>query len=673
MCAVLALAFARVVAAQPASGPPTFSREIAPIVFEQCAPCHRDGGDAPFSLTSYADVRRRAATIRAVVSQRYMPPWKPVPGVGDFLGARRLSDREIRLLMDWADAGTPLGDAAQMPEVPAVPVAGNPPDLVLTLPEYTLRADGPDVFRNFVVPVPIGQPRFVRGLRFSPRNPAVHHANIRVDSTAASDIADRADPLPGYEGLVLSAADYPDGHFLGWTPGQVEPALNDDLAWRLQPGSFLVIQMHLRPTGRVERLAPTIGLYFGPREATHLPTMIRLGRQNLSIAPGDRRHVVRDSFVLPVDVEVRALQPHAHYRARAVRAWARTPAGEERALLRIDDWDVNWQDRYVYRTPLHLPAGTTLGLEFIFDNSSANVRNPIVPAERAEWGWRSIDEMADLWIQVMTQSDRDRQRLAEAARVKMQTEDAIGGEQVLAREPNHADLRNDVATIYMALGQPEMALAHFRHVTRLRPGSAASHYNAGVALEALGQSEPAAERYREAISLQPAYASAHNNLGALLLRAGRPAEARPHFEHAVAADASNVDARANYATTLMALGAPDAAVPHMDAVFAARPSRLRALSPLIVWLAAHADPFKRRPADARRLAEQLMAIEPTPDAIALDTLAVALAAGGDFAAAISHVEAALRLLPGNAAERALMQQRLLLYQRGQPFVLPGRP
>ncbi|MFM8535942.1 MAG: tetratricopeptide repeat protein, partial [Acidimicrobiia bacterium] len=342
-------------------------------------------------------------------------------------------------------------------------------------------------------------------------------------------------------------------------------------------------------------------------------------------------------------------------------------------LLRIDDWDVNWQDRYVYRAPIHLQAGTTIGLEFVFDNSTANVRNPIVPAERAGWGWRSIDEMADLWIQVMTQSDRDRQQLAAAVRVKMQTEDAIGGEQVLTREPDHADLRNDVATIYMALGQPEKALAHFLHVTRLRPESAQSYYNEGVALEAVGRPELAAARYREAIARHPTYASAHNNLGALLLRTGLTAEARPHFERAVAADSRNVDARANYATVLIALGATAEAVPQSDAVIAARPSRLRALAPLIVWLAAHPDASKRRLTAARRLAEQLAAIETPPDALVRETLAIALAASGDFRAATTAAEAALRLVPATAPERSSIMERLLLYRGGRTFVLPSKP
>ncbi len=660
-----------VVRAQPPRAALTYSRDIAPIIFEKCSGCHRDGGDAPFGLTSYDEIRRHAATIRAVVANRYMPPWKPV--AGEFVGDRRLSGPQLRVLLEWIDAGAPSGPAEApaglQPTGPRLPE----PDLVLTLPEYTLRADGPDVFRNFVVPVPVSASRFVRGLRFTPRSPAVHHANIRIDPTAASYSADQADPSPGYEGLVLRSADFPEGHFLGWTPGQVEPVLDDDTAWRLERGSFLVVQLHLRPTGRVEHLAPSVELYFGDHAPSRTPSMIRLGRQSLSIPAGDPRHVVVDTFVLPVAVDVRAVQPHAHYRARSLRASARAPDGSERPLIQIDDWDVNWQDRYVYREPIPLPAGTTIRLEFIFDNSSANVRNPVVPPEPAWWGWRSGDEMADLWIQVQARSEEDRRRLESVARAKMHAEDVVGGEQLLTREPDHADLHNDVALIYMALGQPRQALAHFRDVSRLRPGAAQSFFNEGVALEALGEGARAASRYEDAIARQPDYAPAHNNLGALLLRIGRPDAARSHFERALVSDPRNFDAHANLATALLTLGAVTEAVAHIDMVAARAPERLRDLSPLLIWLAANPDASKRRPLVALRLAERLVTGPSPPDAAALDTLAIALAANGEFDAAIARTEAALRALPAMAGDRSSILLRLQSYRRGRPFVLPARP
>ena len=136
------------------------------------------------------------------------------------------------------------------------------PDLIVTLPDYALRADGGDVFRNFVAAIPVDETRYVRGLEFLPGSRAVHHANIRIDRTSASRELDEADPEPGYEGVVLKSADYPDGHFLGWTPGQMAPLAPAGRGWQLNAGTDFVVQLHLRPTGRLERVQPKIGLYF---------------------------------------------------------------------------------------------------------------------------------------------------------------------------------------------------------------------------------------------------------------------------------------------------------------------------------------------------------------------------------------------------------------------------
>src|SRR5262249_48163606 len=154
------------------------------------------------------------------------------------------------------------------------------PDLIVTLPAYEVAAGGPDVFRNFVVAIPGERARFVRGLEFRPGSPAVHHANIRIDPTPASRELDAADPAPGYEGVILKSADYPDGHFLGWTPGQAPPLGDDEMAWRLEAGSDFVVQLHLRPTGKPERIQPSIGVYFTAAAPSRTPSIVRLGRQD---------------------------------------------------------------------------------------------------------------------------------------------------------------------------------------------------------------------------------------------------------------------------------------------------------------------------------------------------------------------------------------------------------
>lgn len=653
---------------------PTFARDIAPIVHAHCATCHRADGDAPFALTSFDDVRQRASLIRDVTRRRYMPPWKPEPGFGDFHGTRRLGDDQIALIEQWVESGAPHGSPVDLPPAPRWPSRWplGPPDIVLQLPAYELRAGGADVFRNFVVPASGTGMRYVRGVQFRPGTPAVHHANIRVDRTVASRRLDDADPEPGYEGLILRSADFPDGHFLGWTPGQVMPVLSDALAWRLDANADFVVQLHLRPTGKTETVAPVIALYFGSGPPARTPTVIRLGRQDLDIPAGASTSRVTDSFVLPVDVELHAVQPHAHYRARDVHAWATLPDGSKRPILRIRDWDMNWQDRYQYAAPFWLPAASTITLEYSFDNSMANPRNPDRPLQRVGWGWRSADEMADLWMQVMTRSESDRVTLNRVARTKMQTEDIKGGERLLQQEPDHVALRNDVAMIYMALGRPEQAVTHFEAVTQLQPGSAAAWYNEGVALEAMGDWTRAAERYTQAIGIDGSYSAAHNNLGSLLLREGRLDGARREYELAIRADPLNAEAHANLGMVMLAERQPDAALAHVREALRLQPARLIHVTPFVWLLATHPEPAARRPRDARALADQIVSETGRRDLSALDALAAAHAALGQFDEAVRVASEALAAAsePAHTTMREAIRQRIAGYREGRAFTLP---
>ena len=325
--------------------PVTFNEDIAPLIREKCGPCHRPEGAAPFSLLTYADVRQRATQIATVTRSRFMPPWKAEPGYGDFIGQQPLTAREIDLIQHWMDGAAPEGPPRELPPLPhAGPWQHGTPDLIVRLPQpYTLKAGGGDVFRTFVVPLPIGRVRYVRGLEFRPDNPQiVHHANIRVDRTPRSRALDEMDPLPGHEGMARSS-EFPDGHFLGWTPGQVAALLPPGLAWRLDPGTDLALQLHLQPSGKPEVVQLSVGLFFSDTPPERTPSILRLGRQDLDIPAGAPNYTIRDSYVLPVDVEILAVQPHAHYRGREIRAFASLPNGATQWLLYIRDWDFRWQ------------------------------------------------------------------------------------------------------------------------------------------------------------------------------------------------------------------------------------------------------------------------------------------------------------------------------------------
>ena len=234
---------------------PTYNRDIAPLLAERCGVCHVTGGTAPFSLLTYADAKRHAGEIAAVTRKRIMPPWKADPDNGPFVGQHPLSDAEIQRIQEWVDGDALEGDPRGVAPPPRDESGWRlgPPDMIVTLPQpYSLQADGTDVFRIFVIPVPVTKTRFVRGLEFRPGNArVVHHANIRVDKTASSRELDQADPGPGYSGLIARSADYPEGHFLGWTPGQVAPLLPKDLSWRLDPHTDLdTVRVESRRTAR---------------------------------------------------------------------------------------------------------------------------------------------------------------------------------------------------------------------------------------------------------------------------------------------------------------------------------------------------------------------------------------------------------------------------------------
>ena len=284
--------------------------------------------------------------------------------------------------------------------------------------------------------------------------------------------------------------------------------------------------------------------------------MIRLGRQNLKIRAGERRFKTVDTFVTPVAMTVTAIQPHSHQRARDVSLSARLPDGSRRTLLHIADWDFRWQDHYRLATPLRLPAGTTLESVFHFDNSDDNPRNPIVPARDVAWGWRTTDEMADVWVQVLTDTVADGRNLTRLARQKATAEDAVGAEILIAREPAHFNLRNDAALIYLELQQPQRALEHFTVARKLKPELPSSAFNVGVALDALGRLEEAADTYREAIAVDANYAPAHLRLAALRYRQGALADAIDGYTEALRLDARNAGARCDLGASAGGVRAP---------------------------------------------------------------------------------------------------------------------
>lgn len=656
--------------AEPAFAQVTFSKDIAPLVFSKCAQCHRPGGSAPFSLLTYQAARSHATQMALLTKNRTMPPWKVAPAHDAFIGLDPLSDAEIETFQLWVAHGSPEGNRRDLPAVPRATGGWQlgTPDLVVTLPTpYPLSADGSDTSRVFVLPLPVTRLRHVRGIEFRAGNPRIHHANIRVDSTPGSRQLDEQDPSPGYDGIILRSAVYPDGHFLGWTPGQAAPLLPKGLAWNLAPGSDLVVQLHLVPSGKPELIQPAIGLYFTDDPPEQTPVMLRLSNQRIDIPAGDASYTVMDSFVLPTDVDVLAVQPHAHYLAREITGVATLPDGTTRTLISIPDWDLRWQHVYRYAQPIPLPKGTRVSMRYRYDNSRENPRNPAVPPVRVPWGQQSREEMGDFWLQVMAKDPRDRALLDRTFREQWMATDVIGLESLIAREPGRVALREDAAVLYMELNRPAEAAVHFEAALTLKPDSPAASFNAGTALAASGRLDAAVAAYQRALQLRPDYAIAHNNLGSALLQLGRPQQALASFREAARIDPRLAEAHLNAGLLSRAAGDVREAVARFRQAVQLNPDWVTAVASLASVLAAAPEAAARNPAEAVRFAEHAATLTSRRDANTLDVLAIAHASGGDYARALAIVDEALALEPP-AQLAAMIRAHQALFAARRPYI-----
>jgi tetratricopeptide (TPR) repeat protein len=555
-CPLAGLALASGLVQGPATAP-TFSEHVAPIVFRSCLPCHREGESAPFALQSYAEVAKRGRQIVQVTRSRYMPPWLPVAGIGEFVGERRLSDEELATLAAWVEAGTPEGDPARLPEAPRT-VTGwqlGEPDLVLTLPEpFVVPEEGLDVFRTFVLPVPLERARYVEGLELRPGNKrVVHHAVLRVDRTDSARKLDAEDEAPGYPGMEMALSESPDGQFLGWTPGKVPMRAPEGMAWTLAPGTDLILQFHMVPTGKPEPVRPSVGLFFTDRPPLDTLMVLRLRNDAIDIPPGERAHVLEDVLTLTSAITLTKVYPHAHYLAKRIEAYADLPDGRHLELLRIEDWDFNWQDEYLYTRPVQLPAGARLGMRYTFDNSAENPRNPSVPPRRVQNGNSSFDEMATLTFQVVTESAAARSALKEA-NFRHRVEVA----------PRSPLVRLDLGLVLAEQGKFDEAAAELRVGLALEPRSFELHRSLGAVLASQGKLEEATRSFEEALRLAPGTVSLHATLAGLAGRRGRWEEAAEHQRGVLAVLPRDVEANRGLGVALVRLERLDEAVAPLE-------------------------------------------------------------------------------------------------------------
>ncbi len=417
---------------------PTFSKDVAPILFEHCVSCHRPGEVAPMSLTSYEAVRPWARAVRTKVVSREMPPWHADPAFGSFKNNTSLTHEEIDIISRWVDAGSPRGNEADLPEFPAFAEGWQgdegPPDYVLVMPEFAAPADGEIPYMNFYVHNTLPEDKFIRAIEMRPSNRRVTHHG-RIDSVILPDtchVDEKGALLENGTGLPCpddpttgGTFDAPEEtgerfHLIAYVPGRSYERYAPGVGKRLKSGLWLRFNMHYQATGTPEVDATRLGLWFHKSPVTHEVFTQSVG-QSLPTAVVPVRHSLVDGIeyvseetgtndevptippfvdnwkivaVTPVTepITVYHMWPHMHLRGKDMKWVVTYPDGRDETILSVPNFNFNWQLQYELAEPLHLPAGSKVTAVGHYDNSLKNRWNP-APDKEVYWAEQSWDEM----------------------------------------------------------------------------------------------------------------------------------------------------------------------------------------------------------------------------------------------------------------------------------------
>jgi hypothetical protein len=382
--AISALAFSAVsvFAANTDGGKaPTFSKEVAPILFSKCVSCHRPGEAAPMALRNYKEVRPWAKAIKQQVATRTMPPWHADPSIDKFANDRRLSDAQVATIVKWADAGAPEGNAADMPKLPDFTEgwAFGKPDMVLdTGTDYPIPAKGVVAYQYFKVDPGFKEDTWVQAAEARPsQRSQVHHIIVFVQQ--------------GKQRAVRAGEQFSD-MLIGYAPGVPNTTWDPDTAFLVKAGSTFLFQVHYTTNGTAAADRSLLGLKIRkdpPKYRAFSGSAIQF---RFAIPPNDPNYEVKASYTFKEDVTLLDLTPHMHLRGKAFKYVLTYPDGRSEELLNVPKYDFNWQLSYILAEPRKIPAGSKMDVTAWYDNSPNNKYNPD-PTDTVKWGDQTFQEM----------------------------------------------------------------------------------------------------------------------------------------------------------------------------------------------------------------------------------------------------------------------------------------
>ncbi len=497
------------------------------------------GGSAPFALTTYEEIRKRGSAIAEVTASRYMPPWLPVKTAHSIVDDKSLTKSEIEIISEWYKSGMTEPKSGLGPLISTnrlVEWKLGPPDLVLEMNStFEMPAESADVYRHFVVPSGVKVDRYVRGFDFKPgNNSIVHHAFIKIDRTNSSRRLDEAGGGVGFDGMDSeNNAVMPGGHFTSWQQGR-EPKLTEEgVSWLLPENSDVVFQLHLKSTGKKERIKSKIGLYFTNKKPTKYFRKINLTRRDFRIPANEKAYGLKESFTLAEPAHLRAVMPHAHYLGRAIDAKIVYPDGRVENVLHIPNWDPAWQSEYVFKEPIPLPRGATLIGEISYDNSVDNYRNPNSKPMEVSYGITIKDEMFEVAFQLFTDQQTQLDKISGHIDEYNKSVLFNAAKFQIEQNPNNADEWCFLGQVYLSNGAYSQAYTSLKKSIDLDPDNAKPYYYLGLYYRVKKDLPRAEYNFIKTIKMDTNNAKAHGNLGLIYFEKKRYNKSKSHFQRAL--------------------------------------------------------------------------------------------------------------------------------------------